>query len=63
MSKTTNAKQYEKLVSLLEQNPDIAQGFSKRGKENVNSFWENCTRELNFLGPPTKDGSAWRKVS
>ena len=25
-------------------------------------FWELVSKELNSLGPPTKDGSGWKKV-
>ncbi|XP_039968833.1 uncharacterized protein LOC120780638 [Bactrocera tryoni] len=41
---------------------DIAQGFQKRPKEEVQEFWEEVARNLNALGPPTKDSNTWRKV-
>ncbi|XP_017471800.1 PREDICTED: uncharacterized protein LOC108363066 [Rhagoletis zephyria] len=46
----------------MQQSPEIAQGFSKISKEEVMEFWENVAKELNSLGPPTKDVSSWKKV-
>ncbi|XP_017470425.1 PREDICTED: uncharacterized protein LOC108362086, partial [Rhagoletis zephyria] len=46
----------------MQQRPEIAQGFSKISKEEVMEFWENVAKELNSLGPPTKDVSSWKKV-
>ncbi|XP_055631573.1 uncharacterized protein LOC129771685 [Toxorhynchites rutilus septentrionalis] len=56
---TTTKKQFERLVQLLEKNPDIAKGFI-RG--NSGPFWNDCAAELNSLGPPIRDGSGWKKV-
>ncbi|XP_067625362.1 uncharacterized protein [Eurosta solidaginis] len=62
MSKTTTPGQYEKLAEMLESKRDIAQGFQKRPKEEVQAFWEEVARTLNALGPPRKDCTAWKKV-
>ncbi|XP_055621942.1 uncharacterized protein LOC129765563 [Toxorhynchites rutilus septentrionalis] len=56
---TTTKKQFERLVQLLEKNPDIAKGFI-RG--NSGPFWNDCAAELNSLGPPIRDRSGWKKV-
>ncbi|XP_055632496.1 uncharacterized protein LOC129772976 [Toxorhynchites rutilus septentrionalis] len=56
---TTTKKQFERLVQLLEKNPDIAKGFM-RG--NSGPFWNDCAAELNSLGPSIRDGSGWKKV-
>ncbi|XP_039967496.1 uncharacterized protein LOC126767985 [Bactrocera neohumeralis] len=62
MSKVTTAEQYEKLCDMMATKRDIAQGFQKRPKEEVQEFWEEVARNLNALGPPTKDSNTWRKV-
>ncbi|XP_055373520.1 uncharacterized protein LOC129606914 [Condylostylus longicornis] len=60
-AKTTTA-QYAELINLLTDRQDIAHGFTRRSKEEVNAFWEYVSSELNKLGPPTKDTTSWRKV-
>lgn len=61
-SKTTTPEQYAKLVTLKSGKLDMATAYSKRPKEEVLAFWEEVRVELNSLGPPTKDGIAWKKV-
>ncbi|XP_049308998.1 uncharacterized protein LOC125777719 [Bactrocera dorsalis] len=61
-SKVTTAEQYEKLCDMMATKRDIAQGFQKPPKEEVQEFWEEVARNLNALGPPTKDSNTWRKV-
>ncbi|XP_039969014.1 jerky protein homolog-like [Bactrocera tryoni] len=56
------AEQYEKLCDMMATKRDIAQGFQKRPKEEVQEFWEEVARNLNAFGPPTKDSNTWRKV-
>ncbi|XP_017465223.1 PREDICTED: uncharacterized protein LOC108358411 [Rhagoletis zephyria] len=58
----TTRQQYATLLELLQQKPEIAQGFSKCSKEEVMEFWQNVAKELNSLGPPTKDVSSWKKA-
>ncbi|XP_055641281.1 uncharacterized protein LOC129778416 [Toxorhynchites rutilus septentrionalis] len=58
-SKSTNKDQYSRLVDLLEEQPDIAKGFAKC---NASPYWNSVAAELNSLGPPTKDSTAWKKV-
>ncbi|XP_017464621.1 PREDICTED: uncharacterized protein LOC108358015 [Rhagoletis zephyria] len=62
MSKTTNRKQEEILISLMEARPDIARGFHRGNKEEVSRFWRNAEVELNSAGPPTKNTTEWKKV-
>ncbi|XP_067619890.1 uncharacterized protein [Eurosta solidaginis] len=63
MSKiVTTRQQYSRLLELLQQQPEMAQGFTKCPKEDVHKFWENVANELNSLGPPTKDVTTWKKV-
>ncbi|XP_055907590.1 uncharacterized protein LOC129947817 [Eupeodes corollae] len=58
----TNKKQMETLVDLMEKNPDIASGYSKKSKEEVTRFWKIVDRELNSTGPPVKSIFEWKKV-
>ncbi|XP_055640365.1 uncharacterized protein LOC129777847 [Toxorhynchites rutilus septentrionalis] len=58
-NKTTTKNQFERIVLLLEQEPDIAKGFS-RG--NSGPYWDDLAAEVNSLGPPIRDGSGWKKV-
>lgn len=37
----------EVLVSYMEKNSDIANGFTKRSKEDVMKFWKNLEKEIN----------------
>ncbi|XP_055912673.1 uncharacterized protein LOC129946485 [Eupeodes corollae] len=62
MSKTTNKQQHNKLYEALSRKPDIAKGYTKRTKEEINLFWEELKTDLNLLGPPIKDAGTWRKV-
>ncbi|XP_029409084.2 uncharacterized protein LOC105231785 [Bactrocera dorsalis] len=62
MSKTTTPQQYVKLAEIMEKKPDIANGFHKGPKEDLQAFWQEVASNLNALGPPSKDSLAWRKV-
>ena len=44
---------------MLEKAPDIARAIA-RGPQNV--FWRRLAKELNDIGPATKDPSSWKKV-
>ncbi|XP_018786014.1 PREDICTED: uncharacterized protein LOC108967189 [Bactrocera latifrons] len=50
------------MVELLQQKPEMAQGFTKCPKEEVAAFWNNMAQELNSVGPPFKHISSWKKV-
>ncbi|XP_055905759.1 uncharacterized protein LOC129941212 [Eupeodes corollae] len=58
----TNRAQFQRLFEMLQEKPEIAQGYSKIPKEEINAFWEQVKTELNSSGPPSKDATAWRKV-
>ncbi|XP_053949331.1 uncharacterized protein LOC128857605 [Anastrepha ludens] len=58
----TTRQQYASLLELIKEKPEIAQGFSKCSKEEVTVFWQNVAKQLNSIGPPTKDVSNWKKV-
>ncbi|XP_054746541.1 uncharacterized protein LOC129251209 [Anastrepha obliqua] len=58
----TTRQQYASLLELIKEKLEIAQGFSKCSKEEVAEFWKNVAKELNGIGPPTKDVSSWKKV-
>ncbi|XP_065365473.1 uncharacterized protein LOC135958494 [Calliphora vicina] len=50
------------MLSLLEQNPEIARGFFKGDKQDIERFWRRAEEELNSLGPPNKNKTEWKKV-
>ncbi|XP_017472936.1 PREDICTED: uncharacterized protein LOC108363918 [Rhagoletis zephyria] len=50
------------LIQFMEENPDLAKGFSKRDKSLVSSLWQELTDTLKAAGPPTKDVNGWKKV-
>ncbi|XP_050340723.1 uncharacterized protein LOC126767189, partial [Bactrocera neohumeralis] len=58
----TTKQQYALMVELLQQKPEMAQGFTKCPKEEVAAVWNNMAQELNSVGPPIKDISSWKKV-
>ncbi|XP_054091813.1 uncharacterized protein LOC128923561 isoform X1 [Zeugodacus cucurbitae] len=63
MSKViTTKQQYALLLELLQQKPEMAQGFSKCPKEVAAEFWSKVADELNSVGPPHKDISSWKKL-
>ncbi|XP_050339681.1 uncharacterized protein LOC126766008 [Bactrocera neohumeralis] len=57
----TTKQQFALMVELLQQKPEMAQGFTKFPKEEAAAFWNNMAQELNSVGPPTKDISSWKK--
>lgn len=61
-SKHTTPQQYEKLVSLMATQKELAGGYCTKPKEEVAAFWEETALVLNSLGPPTKNGTLWKKV-
>ncbi|XP_055914609.1 uncharacterized protein LOC129947881 [Eupeodes corollae] len=62
--KRTNKNQFEKLVELMESNPNLARGVGEFGssKKNQKEYWDQFATTLNSLGPPTRDGKEWHKV-
>lgn len=47
----------------MEQHPDLARGFVKGDRVHFEKLWVDLTSDLNASGPPTKEVSAWKKVS
>ncbi|XP_039968542.1 uncharacterized protein LOC120780315 [Bactrocera tryoni] len=61
MSKVVSTKQQlEKLVALMEENPQFARGICT--KVQAATKWEGFALELNCLGPPTRPAAKWMKV-
>ncbi|XP_055903247.1 uncharacterized protein LOC129939299 [Eupeodes corollae] len=56
----SNKKQLERLVSIMEGNPDIAKGIC--GKAQAKKRWDRFTTELNSIGPPVRTCDKWIKV-
>ncbi|XP_058817743.1 uncharacterized protein LOC131681056 [Topomyia yanbarensis] len=50
------------MVQLLDAKPDIAKGFVRGNSASSVSFWDDLAAELNSLGPPSRDGTGWKKV-
>ena len=42
----------------MEKNPGVANSFGT----NQDSAWNDFAAELNALGPPRKEGTAWKRV-
>lgn len=61
-SKTTNKKQLDILLTSMQLHSDIARGWFKGGKEELNRVWRNLEAELNAAGPPSKSVAEWKKV-
>lgn len=46
----------------MEKNSDLAKGFFRGDKTNLDELWKNLCVELNSEGPPQKDVNGWKKV-
>ncbi|XP_055856088.1 uncharacterized protein LOC129919259 [Episyrphus balteatus] len=60
-SNWTNREQKEVFIKLMEENPQIAKGFSTN-RVDTDRFWREAAEKLNSFGPPAKDGATWKKV-
>ncbi|XP_011208926.2 uncharacterized protein LOC105230053 [Bactrocera dorsalis] len=62
--KITNGKQFERLVHLMQKNPQIARGARTYGqsKQQVEEQWNKIADELNNFGPPRRTGKEWQRV-
>ncbi|XP_017472426.1 PREDICTED: uncharacterized protein LOC108363546 [Rhagoletis zephyria] len=61
--KRTTTQQFEKLVELMQNNPDVAKGMGNFGssKKSRAELWEKFAAELNAIGPPMRNGREWNK--
>ncbi|XP_055637199.1 uncharacterized protein LOC129775936 [Toxorhynchites rutilus septentrionalis] len=55
----TNKRQFKRMIDLLNKQPEVARGSARF---NTGPYWEAMAAELNSLGPPTKESTAWKKV-
>ncbi|XP_036320393.1 uncharacterized protein LOC118734818 [Rhagoletis pomonella] len=62
MGKHKNSVQNSIIVEFMENNPDIAKGYTKRDKALVNALWQELSNSLNSAGPPQKDANGWKKA-
>lgn len=46
----------------MENNPQLAKGFAKGDRLAIEKRWQTLTEDLNSVGPPYKDSTAWKKV-
>ncbi|XP_036345281.1 uncharacterized protein LOC118754511, partial [Rhagoletis pomonella] len=60
--KNTLKQQIELLCSRMQAHPDIARGFYKGQKDDVNKLWRQVEEDLNSAGPPMKNVCEWKKV-
>ncbi|XP_039965938.1 uncharacterized protein LOC126761075 [Bactrocera neohumeralis] len=62
--KITNGKQFERLVHLMQKNPQIARRARIYGqsKLQVEEQWNKIADELNNFGPPRRTGKEWQRV-
>ncbi|XP_017478076.1 PREDICTED: uncharacterized protein LOC108367887 isoform X1 [Rhagoletis zephyria] len=63
-TKRTTTQQFQKLVAIMENNPDVARGMGSFGstKKSRAELWEKFATELNAIGPPMRNGREWNKV-
>ncbi|XP_055376992.1 uncharacterized protein LOC129609129 [Condylostylus longicornis] len=62
IKRTTNQNQYRALVDFMKKYPDIAKGNSTKSSTELQGLWSNLQKQLNSMGPPSKDVTQWRKV-
>jgi len=47
---------------MMKENADIGRGHTSRAPSGILIFWEEATKELNSLGPPSRELKEWKKV-
>lgn len=47
----------------MENHPDLARGFAKGDRCEIEQLWAELTENLNSSGPPQKEVVAWKKVN
>ncbi|TMW42649.1 hypothetical protein DOY81_012272, partial [Sarcophaga bullata] len=62
--KKTTYVQFQKLVDLMEENPQLATCCPSfvNSKATVEQTWDTIAESLNALGPPTRSGYEWKRV-
>ncbi|XP_073819964.1 uncharacterized protein isoform X1 [Musca autumnalis] len=62
-TKVTTKKQFDTMVQILQNNPNLARGYSNGIKKiSVKEEWNKISTKLNILGPPVRTGKGWMKV-
>ncbi|XP_073847600.1 uncharacterized protein isoform X1 [Musca autumnalis] len=62
-TKVTTKKQFDTMVQILQNNPNLARGYSNGIKKiSVKEEWNKISTKLNILGPPVRTGEGWMKV-
>ncbi|XP_065355316.1 uncharacterized protein LOC135949807 [Calliphora vicina] len=62
LGKHKNSLQEDALIQFMENHSDIARGFTKCNKLDVENLWIDLTTNLNSFGPPIHDTNGWKKV-
>lgn len=57
-----NIQQEEEMVNFMEKHPQLAKGFAKGDRVEIEKLWQNLTDTLNSLGGPVKECDGWKKV-
>ncbi|XP_039952577.1 uncharacterized protein LOC120769584 [Bactrocera tryoni] len=63
-TKRTTTQQLQKLVALMENNPDVARRMGNFGstKKSRAEQWDLFVAKLNAIGAPLRNGREWNKV-
>lgn len=64
-AQTTKPAQFDILVTFMENHSNLAQGYLKAAdaRQSAKILWDRLTLELNAVGPPVKEATAWKKVN
>ncbi|XP_055902899.1 uncharacterized protein LOC129939055 [Eupeodes corollae] len=62
--KITKPAQFERLIDVLQQKPELARGKGQFGstKRTQDEEWENIAVQLNIIGPPSRTAKEWQRV-
>lgn len=57
-----NSRQEDALIDFMQSHTDLAKGFTRCDRIDLENLWKDIAKELNSLGPPMHDISGWKKV-
>ncbi|XP_067625835.1 uncharacterized protein [Eurosta solidaginis] len=61
MGNKRNAKQEQIILSFMQAEEDIARGYTKGDRVEIEQKWADLAKSLNAVGPPCKDLAGWKK--
>ncbi|XP_073841752.1 uncharacterized protein [Musca autumnalis] len=62
MGKHINQQQEDLLINFMEKHPNLAKGFAKGDRTEIENLWQTLAENLNSVGPPIKETEAWKKA-